>query len=204
MSEKNGGKLVLGRVITKGGGDPVKVAELYFCEFPQTFRYIYYTPQTGVWLGATPEILMEYDFGKLCAQSMSLAGTRTAGCADGWDKKNSDEHDFVTRHIQKVFEKYGKNVYISPRCSLKFGEIEHLCEIISATDVTNPGAVIAALSPTPAVCGTMPDSAEIIAELEPFDRECYGGWLGIKKRKQSSHFCELKVCESYRERRQGI
>lgn len=194
--KKNGGKLVLARVITRCGGDPVKVAELYFNEFPQTFRYIYYTHQTGVWIGATPEILMEYDSETLRAESMSLAGTRAAGCADVWDKKNSEEHDFVTRHIKRVFEKYGENVYVSPRHSLRFGEIEHLCESISATDVTNPGAVIAELAPTPAVCGTVPDSAKVIAELEPFDRECYGGWLGIKRQNTLRTFVNLRCAKA--------
>lgn len=193
---KTGGKLVLARVIACEGGDPTEVARHYFPRFPQSFRYIYYTPQTGLWLGATPETLIDYDYGRMTAKSMSLAGTRAAGCGEAWDKKNSDEHDFVTRHIKKVFEKYGENVTVSPRCELNFGEIEHLCEFISATRVTNPGDMIAELSPTPAVCGTMPDSAKVIGSLEPFDRSCYGGWLGVKRESGLRTFVNLRCAKA--------
>ena len=193
---ETGGKLVLARVIACKGGGPIEVARHYFPRFPQSFRYIYYTPQTGLWLGATPETLIEYDYGRMTAESMSLAGTRAAGCSEAWDSKNSAEHDFVTRHIKRVFEKYGENVKVSPPCELNFGEIEHLCEFISATRVTNPGDMIAELSPTPAVCGTVPDSAKVISSLEPFDRSCYGGWLGVKRESGLRTFVNLRCAKA--------
>ncbi|MCI9607961.1 MAG: hypothetical protein HFJ94_07305 [Muribaculaceae bacterium] len=173
-------KTVVSRIIKCVGVDPVLAAQRYFKLFRDTFRYLYFTPQTGIWLGATPESLCSYNRSCNLITTMSLAGTRPAESEGEWDIKNVDEHRFVTDFICSVLKGNCSKVEVGTPFSLRYGAIEHLCERIEAHGVTDLSAIIAELSPTPAVCGTPRDVAmRRIRRVEHHERYCYGGWVGV-------------------------
>ena len=75
--KSDGGKTVLSRhrtVFTKRL--PVDIVMDYFSLTDSTFRYLCYTPETGIWFGSTPEILLESDAKSREVRTMALAGTR--------------------------------------------------------------------------------------------------------------------------------
>lgn len=180
------GKIVLSRSICDSHNklNWGQIALEYFQEFPNTFRYIYYTKPTGCWIGASPEIIFKHKKSEDFFETMSLAGTRkiVAFNCNQWDKKNIDEHDYVTNYIVEVLEKMGMAPIVHQSESLRFGQIEHLCNRITSTlNDINPIDVVTALSPTPALAGFPTQFAlDSISKMEEHPRYCYGGFIAIE------------------------
>lgn len=189
-------KVVISRqIVAETTATPLNIAEKYFTQFPECMRSIFYTPRTGLWITATPELLIDYTPATGQLLTMSLAGTRRAGEAD-WDLKNSREHELVTEHIVSVLKDFGMDVAVSEAENLAFGGIEHLCNKITGTGKIDPIELALHLSPTPAV-GGWPVAAAIksIARYEDFDRACYGGFLGVVDAQRSRLFVNLRCCQ---------
>lgn len=191
--KRSGGKVVISRLIVAEGGNPVDVTLAYFESLPSTFRSLYFTPDKGIWLGATPELLATYHPEDKKLDTMSLAGTRKIGLKGDWDTKNMEEHSFVTDFIKEVLTPHCGSLTVSPLSSLRFGDVEHLCEKIEAKEVSDISEIIRTLSPTPAVCGTPRDKAlSLIKSAESHSRNCYGGWLGVKNEGSVKIFVNLR------------
>lgn len=181
------GKTVFSRAISATMADGTTAGTIFddLCrEFPQTFRFIFHTPETGLWLGATPELLLDHDAATRRCRAMSLAGTRprTEGHIP-WDDKNLRENRFVTDFITETFRALDADAIIGPQQTLRYGRnIEHICHMIEATlpQGVTAAELIDRLNPTPALCGTPREAA--IADItanELHDRGCYGGAVGL-------------------------
>lgn len=173
-------KTVMSRMlVVDSDNDPLIVAHRYFQAHPSCFRYMYYTYDTGLWIGATPELLLHYDHDSTEVVSMSVAGTRKVSVQGDWDIKNVLEHDIVTRYIQDVMQKYCNDVSVEERKAV-FGEIEHLCHEVRGKGRVSLAKMLPELNPTPAVCGWPREkSYRQICDLETHQRNCYGGFVGI-------------------------
>lgn len=180
--KKDGGKVVLSRlrsVFTKK--TPVCLAEDYFSLTDSTFRYLCYTPETGVWLGSTPETLLESDLASGCIRTMSLAGTRPADDCGEWDEKNIREQAIVTDYICRTLLEAGMTVETAPLTERRFLNIKHLCTPIEARGGADIPLLLSALSPTPAVAGYPRERAlDEIYRVETHRRHCYGGYVGVR------------------------
>ena len=178
----SGGKTVYSRTIC-GDGRGIAwsgVADSYFEAFPATFRYIYYTPETGSWLGASPELLLRRAAGSDVVETMALAGTRSDESRCGWDNKNIKEHDFVTKYISDTLARIGDSVVTGESHDVAYGAIRHLCHRISAHYGGDFIEALNALSPTPALAGfPVSEAMENIERYESHRRGCYGGYVGV-------------------------
>lgn len=182
--KNRGGKTVFSMVRAKTSVRiDVKIAvSNFFDHFPETFRFVYYTHETGSWIGATPELLLDYQNNHRDFLTMSLAGTRKFGTIGEWDKKNRDEHDYVTGFIVECLEAHGYNPIVGDAETLPYRNIEHLCHRITVPcgDKDDLYAIMNELSPTPALCGYPKELAMAdIAEMEEHQRVCYGGYVAI-------------------------
>lgn len=196
------GKTVFSRSISSTLADGTTAGTIFsdLCrEFPQTFRFIFHTPATGLWLGATPELLLDHDLTTRRCRVMSLAGTRPQTAADTpWDNKNLCENRFVTDFITGTFASLGAEATVGPRETLRYGRrIEHICHTIEATlpEGTPTGLLIDRLNPTPALCGTPREDA--IADIranELHDRRCYGGAVGLVTDSSARLYVTLRCC----------
>lgn len=180
---ERGGKCVRMRGICRSSSrlDVNRAVADMFERFPAAFCHCYYTPATGLWMGATPEILLDYSHGHI--STMALAGTRAAGSEEPWDMKNVREHAFVTDYILDVFARQGVEATALSPVSLRHGAVEHICTRISADAPMhfNLAEMIDALNPTPAVAG-MPLNVALkeIEAIEDTPRRCYAGWVAVK------------------------
>lgn len=191
--ETTGGKAVVSRLISvTASAYPVAVAATYFEACPGTFRALFRTHATGLWILATPELLLRRTTdGTLF--TMSLAGTRPAGTDGEWDDKNRREHEYVTRHITATMRAHGLIPVVAPSCSLRFGSVEHLCERITATGDADFDALLADLSPTPAVCGyPTADALRQIDRCESHPRGCYGGYIAVIRSGEREAYVTLR------------
>ena len=173
------------------------IAFRYFSAHPDCFRFYYYTPLTGTWFGASPELLL--DFNKVSGElkTMALAGTRPALDKTPWSRKNCLEHDIVVKSICEVFRSLHSDAVCGDTASLQFSAVEHLFTPISA-HITRPlSEVICKLSPTPALCGWPTDKAHaMIISHEKFPRLCYGGSVGVCSKGKALLYVNLRSVEA--------
>lgn len=177
--------------------NPVDVATRYFKRHPQCFRCLYYTPQTGLWIVASPELLLDYDSRDAVVRSMSLAGTRKASLqGETWDEKNMLEHDMVTRHIVDVLIDAGFEALTAKQEDLTFNNIVHLCHHIEGRGKVSLSSLIPRLSPTPALCGWPRERAyRQIKSVEAHVRGCYGGFVGVKSPEKALIYVNLRCAK---------
>ncbi len=179
-----GGKTVFSRVIC-GHSDRFDIrlfVEKQFASFPMTFRYLYFTPETGAWLGTSPEIFLDLSLPEGDFQIMSLAGTRLVADAAPWDNKNIAEQGLVADYISKILRDRSIEFKLNRCCYVVFEPVCHICDIFSGRmAVSGYPDLLDSLNPTPALGGyPLDDALNDISELETHPRRCYGGYVGLK------------------------
>ena len=206
LKESNG-KVVISKVICEKHKitDWANIAEKYFINFDNTFRYIYYTPQTGCWLGASPEIIITKEANSDKYKTMALAGTRIKNSQTKWDNKNITEHNFVTDYIVNSMKDIGLETIVYDAENVSFGNIEHLChriEIIEDRPIS-PIMLAMQLSPTPALAGyPLTEALSLISKFEKHPRLCYGGYIALENEMgfcayvnlRCAHFDQNRYC----------
>lgn len=176
-------KTVISRIITATANvDVAAAARRLFASCPDATCCIFKAPDNAVWLVATPELLLSADEASGRLDTMALAGTKAADDNTPWDLKNREEHNIVTAYIADRLNIMAHNVSAAPTTDRVSGTVRHLCTPLTATlrhGITAADAA-AYLSPTPAVCGTPPESARRhISTIERHARRFYSGYLGI-------------------------
>lgn len=144
------------------------------------FGYCYYDRHYGLWVGLSPERLLEADLAESTFSTVALAGTRSSASHESdWDSKNVNEQKFVVNHIASCLEGCGADFNIGPAMSLKAGNVTHICNRITGNLCGHsPQEILNAINPTPAICGCPTNRAlEMINRYEPSPRSLYGGAL---------------------------
>ena len=150
--------------------------------YPNAFVSLCYTPQSGLWLCATPEMLLRGDGADW--QTVALAGTMPRQ-ADGepsvWSEKNRREHHYVQRFIGELLEQEGIPYQALDVETTTTGQLQHLQArfALQLPEGYAPITLAERLHPTPAVCGTPQRVAQrLILEEESAERSYYAGFLG--------------------------
>lgn len=194
--ESDAEKTVLSRIeIVESDANPITTAYRHFVVHENCFRYILYSPKSGLWLGASPELIADYSNSDGILTTMSLAGTRCHSVADDkdWDRKNILEHDIVTDFISRTLSGFGMAVEAPVPTKAVFKNIEHLCHLIHAKGKISLPALLPRMTPTPAICGWPREKAlHQIVDLELHDRNLYGGIIGVKEKSRTRVFLNLR------------
>tara|TARA_B100000497_G_C7648568_1_gene390062 strand:+ start:294 stop:1370 length:1077 start_codon:yes stop_codon:yes gene_type:complete len=141
--------------------------------------YCFYHPKCGIWIGASPEKLLEKDK-ESKFHIHSLAGTKAI--SEDWTKKEIVEQKIVTDYItNKLINIGAKNLEVDGPMDYEFGDIKHIKSSIHFQIDHEFQKIIAAIHPTPAVCG-MPllSSQKFILDHEGYDRSYYTGHIGLR------------------------
>ncbi len=170
--------------------------------YPHCAVTLFATPQTGTWLTATPELLLERQGAS--GRTMSLAGTLPAG-TDGaprpedWGAKNRREQLLVTQHITERLRSVGARPQVGTPHAWRVGSLAHLrTDITFRTTAALPLATLAeALHPTPAVCGLPTDVVRrALPGIEPQPRRYYAGFAGpVAQNGDASLYVTLRCME---------
>ncbi|MGC8865724.1 MAG: chorismate-binding protein [Bacteroidales bacterium] len=189
-------KIVLSGVFRQSWGGPHRSAQLFesLCAlYPDAYCYIAFVPGQGLWAGASPETLVQWEMGQL--QTMALAGTLPANSDTSWGLKEAHEHDWVVTYIEKILHQETKNTpeMRGPE-EMRAGAIRHLCTKFRIDCSQNEALHIAfKLHPTPAVCGIPQEEAlQFIRENEPHPRGLYTGFAGLVSNQQVRLFVNLR------------
>jgi len=175
-------KLVVSR--TEAIEANIDVTDIYgklLSAYPMAYRYCFYHPQSGLWMGATPEQLLKVENKTL--HTVALAGTQLyrEGEAAVWENKEKEEQQFVTTYIIDSVKPYTDGINKTEPYTFRAGNIVHIKTDISAElkDSQSLKGIIDVLHPTPAVCGLPKQEAkQFLLDNEGYDRQYYSGYLG--------------------------
>ena len=151
-------------------------------KYPSAYNFLFYTPQTGLWFGSTPEILLSKE-GAQC-RSVALAGTQRKDdyLKDStWSDKNREEQRYVVDFIASKLNKLNLKYTLSEPYTVEAASLVHLkSDFDFQVDKSiNIGDLLSQLYPTPAICGVPKEEAfRFIIENEGYNREYYSGFCG--------------------------
>ena len=181
--------------------------------YPRLFVALVYTPQSGMWLMATPEILLKGEQGKMLAGTQKAEPSRTIADypIEGveWSLKNREEQQYVTDYIEDCIRAFSDDYQLKGPYTTMAANLYHLRTDITflLRDEGKLGDVIHALYPTPAVCGIPKDEARrFILQHEHQSRKYYSGFVGPISPQGKTHlFVSLRcmnilpegICELY-------
>lgn len=166
-------------------------------KYPTAFRYLWFHPEVGLWMGATPEQLVKIKAKKL--ETVALAGTQVYAAGIQWQEKERVEQQLVTDYIQNSVEKLVQSLHVSEPYTHQAGHLAHLKTNITGVLLPNISDldVIRVLHPTSAICGMpLKVAQDFINAKEGYDRKYYAGYLGeFKIQNQTNLFVNLRCCE---------
>jgi isochorismate synthase len=188
-------KVVLSRLIDIETDRPVNIDALLnrlIAQNPASYNFHVPLPDGSALLGASPELLLHKDGATF--SSLPLAGSARRDREDAQrdaligqalmnSSKDRHEHGLVTRAMQTVLQPRSRYLALPDQPDLiTTPTLWHLATPIDG-EVKDPQdnalSLACLLHPTPALSGFPHDVAQqLIAELEPFDRELFGGIVG--------------------------
>lgn len=196
-------KVILSRIIANHRPEYLDINRFYdaLCDqYPDAAVHLFISPETGCWVGASPELLLSVQQNQL--NTTSLAGTQPANRPHtaNWTSKEVKEQQLVTDFISNVLKKEAgvAQLFESPAETVKAGAVIHLRTNFSAkvNSAFNWRHLVANLHPTPAIAGLPPDAAlYAIEQTESHQRLYYGGFFGIAGPQHCHLFLNLRCMQ---------
>ena len=197
-------KLVLSRSIElprTGDETPLQLFQRACACYPRMMICLVYTPQSGLWLAATPEILLAWKDHRW--QTIALAGTMKYEEELRWSDKNIQEQRYVATYITRQLEQFTHDFTEEGPRTARAGHLAHLRSdfLFSLPDESVVGDLLQALHPTPAVCGLPKQEAfRFIQQNEHHDRSYYSGFMGpLFLNGQTNIFVTLRCMQLFRD-----
>ena len=146
-------------------------------QYPDAFVYMLYSELSGLWIGASPELLIKKDHDSYA--TVALAGTRLI--SESWTPKEEVEQQFVTDFIVSAIKEKSKKLEVSAKKDKVIGSIKHIMTNIVFEPYLEGeiNSILQDIQPTPAVCGIpQQESMDYLKNLESHTRSFYAGAIG--------------------------
>jgi len=164
-------------------------------KYPKAFVYFISSKETGTWMGASPELLLN-KIGE-SYKTVSLAGTRVNEV--DWTEKEKKEQQVVTDYITRKITAFSSELKVSAPYDLNTGSVIHLKSDIQFKLDRNQSVwdLVKNLHPTPAVCGIPKEkSKQFIEQIESHKRGLYTGFIGsMEMNGHTSLFVNLRCMQ---------
>ena len=201
-------KIVLARTADETIDEATEPAALFrrACAlYPRLFIALVYTPQSGLWLTATPEILLEGGGGTW--RTIALAGTMKLeqeqldgeGETARWSTKNIEEQRIVATYVAECLEQFATDFSEAGPRTVRAANLVHLRSDFTFTlpDDRHVGELLSLLHPTPAVCGLPKrETFQFIVSNERTPRRYYSGFMGPLNVAHATHLYVSLRCMS--------
>lgn len=166
--------------------------------YPNSYVALWNTPTTGLWLTATPELLLrknEDDW-----ESMALAGTMSSEQREylylaNWSNKNKREQEYVSQYIEEHLTPHTQHLYKSETYPTECGKLIHLRTDFKfkINETSSSLKVLQSLHPTPAICGIPTREAHnLIIKNEQVPRKYYSGFSGPLNQSKTAFYVTLR------------
>jgi isochorismate synthase len=179
-------KLVLSRIkrINSNNGNIFELFKVLCQLYPNAFVFLFNHPETGCWIGASPEILLSRS--EENTKTLAMAGTQIVRQDKHiyWQDKEIQEQASVMNYLENILNRrsilYQKNGPFN-KIAAQFGteNLIHLATEYSFGLYKEIFDLLIELHPTPAVCGLPEKEAfKFIVNNEKHDRKYYSGFIG--------------------------
>ena len=175
--------------------------------YPRMFVSVVLTEEGGLWLTATPELLLEGDGNRwrttALAGTMKLDGEQLKGEGEHleWSDKNQREQRLVASYISECLSRFTSDIQEEGPRSVRAANLVHLRSdfTFSLPDGNHLGDLLHELHPTPAVCGLPKREAfDFILRHERTSRSYYSGFQGLLNVDTATHlYVNLRCMEIY-------
>ena len=182
-------KIVLARCATEQTSAPIPPMELFrrACKlYPRLYIALVSTPQSGMWLIASPEVLLENSGGHWL--TIALAGTMQLndnelngeGEQIHWSTKNIQEQRYVASYVGECLKQFNIDYIENGPRTVRVANLVHLrSDFIFDMNHSAMGDLLDRLHPTPAVCGLpKTETFDFIVNNEHTPRLYYSGFTG--------------------------
>ena len=177
-------KLVLARSVVEYKDEKLTPRSVFIkaCKsYPRSYIALFYTEETGMWLIASPEILLRGSADGY--QTMALAGTMKYEGEDmEWSAKNREEQQLVAEYIRTGLQPFAAEIAESTPYTARAAHLAHLRTDFTfhLRDRKRLGSFLSVFHPTPAVCGMPKEAArQFILRNEHLQRSYYSGFSGL-------------------------
>ncbi|MBS1588870.1 MAG: chorismate-binding protein [Bacteroidetes bacterium] len=171
--------------------DPIAFFLRLCTDYPKAFIHLLAHQQSGVWAGASPELLLESQKQRLV--TMALAGTQARNDTHQyhWQQKELEEHFLVCKHIESVAALHHCDfIEKTPTSTVEIAQVAHLVTHYNFMRAAhfNLQNFLNDLHPTPAVGGLpVKEGLACIAAHEEYDRRYYCGYIGEVSENEEAH-----------------
>ncbi len=195
-----------------GAFDAMQAFDNLCKNYPNAFISLFFIPNVGSWMGASPEILVSISENNIF-HTMALAGTQAHIQGENlqsavWTQKEIEEQALVSRYIINCFKKIRLREFDEegPK-TVQAGNLLHLrtdfwvdLQAVHFAQLAN--TMLQLLHPTSAVCGMPKEPAlAFIDENETQQRAFYCGFLGaINLQNQTNIFVNLRCMEIFEDK----
>jgi isochorismate synthase len=177
------------------------IIDRLFSLYPTAFCYAWYHPETGLWMGASPEQLVKIQDQTI--HTIALAGTQKYTDNPSWGAKEKQEQQVVTDYLVEQLQPFCAQLELIGPYTQQAGALLHLkteirAQLHAGFSLQN---LLHTLHPTPAVCGLPKAKAlQFIVQEEGYDRQFYSGFLGeICPNNQVDLFVNLRCMQRVHE-----
>jgi isochorismate synthase len=181
-------KAILSRVIKIDKPKEFNATDFFvkLCDaYPETFVSLFYIPGAGLWVGASPELLLETKNNQYHTVALAATQPKNEKKEYVWRKKEEDEHQLVRVHIESVFKQNDcELINTKGPFSFETGKVAHLKTeyTFGMNSKINSTNIVAQLHPTPAIGGLpVKEALACISRYEGYPRNYYAGYLGETK-----------------------
>ncbi len=184
--------------------NPLLLFQRLIDKYAKAFVYLWFHPKVGMWIGATPEILLHSS--NQTFFTMALAGTQPyqGSKTPVWEDKEVEEQGIVTDFIVNELSLISSTIHTSATYTHRAGTLLHLRTDIKGELKSQQSGledIIKILHPTPAVGGVPKQKAKsFILKNEGYDRKFYTGFLGelninVEEKVVSNLYVNLRCME---------
>jgi isochorismate synthase len=162
-------------------------------KYPSAFVFAHSQEKNKIWIGATPEVLVEGMNDHM--QTVALAGTRkSTENHTQWGIKEIGEQQNVVDFILRTLDTAGcHDINCSAPFTASAGPIEHIKSLISFKSNHSAEFIAQQLHPTSAICGMPREKAkEWIQSIEKHRRGYYAGIIGYRNNEAFRYYVQLR------------
>ncbi|WZZ05821.1 hypothetical protein YC2023_091742 [Brassica napus] len=179
------------RVITDTDIDPIAWLAQLQSEGHDAYQFCLQPPGAPAFIGNTPERLFQRNQLGVCSEALAATRPRAASTARDMEierdlltsPKDDLEFSIVRENIREKLNSICDKVVVKPQKTVrKLARVQHLYSQLAGRlrREDDEFDILAALHPTPAVCGLPAEEARLlIKEIESFDRGMYAGPVGF-------------------------
>ncbi|CAG7904613.1 unnamed protein product [Brassica rapa] len=179
------------RIITDTDIDPIAWLAQLQSEGHDAYQFCLQPPGAPAFIGNTPERLFQRNQLGVCSEALAATRPRSASTARDMEierdlltsPKDDLEFSIVRENIREKLNSICDKVVVKPQKTVrKLARVQHLYSQLAGKlrREDDEFDILAALHPTPAVCGLPAEEARLlIKEIESFDRGMYAGPIGF-------------------------